>query len=506
MEPMTVSAPRMGVRPDLDREDVDELALADAENVLSRDGDFQVRPGFSTLGNDINERPMGYVSVDHSDGSRRFVQGTTVGWRSLSGATWTDITGTALTGGVTDQVVFRTFSKSSATWILGTNGANTLKKWDGATATYADVGGSPPRAKCMAVVADRIILGNLLSGGTISPVAIDVSAKTDFDSGWGTQLVALLAQTEGPIMSMVEIGDLNAAILKSDAVHLLIAQGGAVPFRLQMVKAGVSGPASPLLATKITDGTAAFCSIDALVSIFDGAGVSTLPYSIQKQIDRSYNQARINRGWMTYDQTRRELWIIYPLKGSDDPNGGVVINMSTLQVYPIRFPTFKASAGGKFRPFTGITIGDLTVSIGSLSQNIGDLGGSANSTGRLVVGDTGGQTYQDLGSSDGGTAIPFFWESSVKGQAERYLTVNRIRHRFKPTAMSQPVTVKLGKRNEGGDVAYEAGKSINLFTTGRKATGHRNSAEYFSLRFEGDATEEVVYQGSAIYAVSRGRR
>jgi hypothetical protein len=500
-----IPAPNMGVRPDLDPENLDDAALADAENVINRDGNLVVRPGFSTLGNNFSQRPMGYISVDHSDGTKRFIQATTAGWRNLAGGTWTDITGGALTGTPTDQQVFRTFPKAGATWTLGLNGANTMKKWDGVTATYADVAGTPPRARCMAVVFDRVVLGNLLSGGTISPVAIDVSADKDFDSGWGTQLVALLAETEGPINSMVEMGSLNAAILKTDAAYLLIAQGGIVPFRIQFVKAGISGPAAPLLASKLSDGSAAMLGLDALLSVFDGSTVTPMPYAIQKQIDNTYNQARINRGWMTYDSTRRELWIFYPLKGSDDPNGGVMVNMVTTQVYPFRFSTFKASAGGKFAAFTGITIGELTMPIGQITQSIGDLG-SNNAARRLVIGDTGGQSYQDIGTTDGGAAIPFLWETPVRGQAERFMTIKRIRHRFKPSKASQTVTVKVGKRNEGGDIAYESGKSIDLVSTGRKATGHRNSAEFFSLRFEGNATQEVIYQGSAAYAVGRGRR
>ena len=134
LNPIPISAPRMGVRPDLDPEQLDDTAMADAENVINRDGAFQVRPGFSTLGNNFTQRPMGYISVDHSDGTKRFIQATTLGWRNLAGATWTDITGTALTGGVTDQQVFRTFPKAGATWTLGLNGANTMKKWDGETA------------------------------------------------------------------------------------------------------------------------------------------------------------------------------------------------------------------------------------------------------------------------------------------------------------------------------------------------------------------------------------
>ena len=507
MEPIPIPIPQGGTRLDLNPEYVPDGFLVNAENVIYRDGEFQVRPGLNVFADDLDERPMGYIIVNHSDGTLRVVQATTAGWYKLVSGAWVDITGTALTGSATDQNIFRTFSKAGATWLLGTNGGNTAKKWDGNTATYADIGGTPPRARTMMVIGSRVILGNLLSGSTISPVAIDVSNLNDFDTGWGSVLVALLADTEGPIMAMLEMGTLQGAIIKTDSIYMLIAQGGTVPFRIEWRRnMKLNGPPAPKLATVMDHGQPVWLGGDGTVNVFDGASISHLPYAVQKQITSIWNPARVNRGWLEYDSERRELWIIFPLVGNDDPNGGVLINMDTYQVYPIRFNTFKMSAGAKIQTFTGTTIGELTQPIGSYTQTIGDFG-AAGSPRRMVFGEVGGQTYEDIGGpTDGGTSIPFYWETPVRGQMERYTTVGRVRHRFRPTVMSQVVDVKLGQRNEGGNIAYDAAQSINLSQSGRKSTGHRTSAEYFSLRFEGNASELVEYQGSMLYAAARGRR
>jgi hypothetical protein len=505
MDPIAIKAPTAGVRRDLDPEDISDSEMAAAENVFYRDGNFAVRPGFTTFANDINQRPTAYIQYLFNDGTVKIVQGTTVGWRVLAGSTWTDISGTALTGSATDQQVFRTFSKAAATYLLGTNGADSPKQWNGVAATYSAMGGSPPRARAMCVVFDRIVLGNLLSGGTISPLAIDVSANKDFDAGWGTELVALLADTEGHIIAMQEMGTLQAAILKSDAVLNLIAQAGTTPFRIQWVKAGISGPASHNLSWKMPDGSCGWVGKDGLVSLYDGASVHEAPYRIQKQIVSTANLEGFGRGWSAFDSDRRELWIVYPLIGSNEPNGGVMVNMTTMQVYPFRFSTLVPTAGAKLKSTSGLTIGDLSSSIGSFSLTIGELG-SASSVRRFVLGESGGQSFEDSGLTDNGSAIPFYWESAVRGQMERFTSVQRIRHRFTPTDAAQTVSLQLGKRNQSGSVTYGAAKTINLFSNGPKATGHRTSAEYFSLRFSGSASQAIEYSGSALYGRKRGKR
>jgi hypothetical protein len=195
--------PVQGVRPDIDPYDLDPTALRDAENWILRDGVFSIRPGYTevALGNEPAGRILGFAEYIHNDGSRKLVAGTATGWyvHDVAGNEWDDITGTALTGGVSDFVVFRVFDKAGVKYLLGTNGANTMKKWNGTAATYSDVAGAPPRARCMAISNDRIVLFNLKSGATISGSAYDVSANKDFDAGWGVTLTGILADTPGEI-------------------------------------------------------------------------------------------------------------------------------------------------------------------------------------------------------------------------------------------------------------------------------------------------------------------
>lgn len=506
-EPIKIKAPKSGVRPDKDSEELTADELAEAENVLRRDGEFRVRPGLDVFASDVNERPMKYLQYDHA-GSRKVVLGTDRGWHLLAGSAFVSLTGAALTADDVSHVpVFRTFTRGTTTFLLGVNGKDTMKRWNGTDPSYANVSGSPPIAGCMMVVFDRVVLGNLKSGGTISPVGVDVSANKDFDTGWGTQLVLLAAETPGPIIAMEEFGDFNGAIIKSDAIYMLIAQGGTSPFRKEHIKSGISGPASEPLVFRLKTGEAGWLGNDGLVSIFNGANIEPLPYHVQKQVISTCAPQHLNAGWAAYDPERRELWLVYPLLGSTNPNGGCMVNMTTMAVYPMRFPGFALTAGGKVKSETGLTIGDMTGTIGSLSGTIGGLGNSS-SIRRMVMGEIGGKSYQDIGVTDEGVAIPFHWESGARGELERYTNLGRIRHRFKHTNVTQNISFQLGKRKDFGRPTFGTAHTINLdaAASAKKVTGHRTSAEYFCMRYSGDATAEVVYDGAAVFGGKGGRR
>lgn len=505
MESIKISNPKGGVRKDKDPEDIADDELADAENMILRDGNFTTRPGFTNFLNDLNERPSAYIEFAASS-SIKVVQGTNRGWWALGASAWTDLAGgVALTGTPTDQVVFRTFVRGGSAWLLGTNGADVPKKWDAIGASYANIGGSPPKARCACVLFDRYVLGNLLTGADASPVNITVSANKDFDTGWGTEQVIALGDTDGPLISMVELSQFQGAMVKSDALYLLIAQGDTAPFRAMLTKTGISGPGAPLLATKLSEGVCAWFAKDGLGSLFDGSSISPLPYAVQKAIADSMNPERMNRGWCSYDSTLRELWVVYPLLGSDEPNGGVIINMDSKNVYPIRFNGIKPTAGGKLRTATGISIGELNVPIGSITQTIGDLGSNTGLR-HFVIGESGGRSLIDTGTQDMGLPIPFFWDSAVRGEAERFLTTTRQRHRFKRTMAAQLVSYQVGQRNEGDAISYRPAKSFDISSTRRKVTGHRFSAEYLATRYSGNATQPVTFQGATAYLVKRGRR
>ena len=506
-----IPVPRGGHRPDADPYEIGFKALTQAENWIYRDGEYRVRPGYAAFATDINQRPTSYFQYLHQDGALRTIKGTTVGWWKFNsgGNSWTDISGTALTASPTQQQIFRAFQKSGATWLLGTNGADSPKKWDGLTATYVDMGGTPPQARAMMVLFDRILLGNLLSGSTVSGSAVDVSANKDFDSGWGgTAQTEILTDTPGEIVSMMEMGILQGAILKSDAIYNAIAIASTSPFRFEikdiLSKGDVeSGPASAALVIQLSEGLIWWLGKDGACYAYDGIAVTQLPYRIQKRITDTANFASLSRAWGFYDRQRRHAWFIYPETDQTDPNIGVVINRDTFEMYPRRWSTLRPTAGGKLDTATGITIGEA---VGTLGASLLTIGEYRNTTPRIIIGDKDGQAFYETGFSDNGVAIPHFSETGLDGTTERFITVQEIEHRLAKAAAAQRLTVKLGQANYGETRVLGSGFTLAVGSAGPYVSGHRDTGKYFSLRLEGDSSQLVHWKGALAYLAKRGKR
>ena len=511
MRDVDVPVPNLGLLAHLERRNVPPNGLAETENWIYRDGEFQVRPGVASFGNNPAQRPMGYAQYRHLDGEIRTVKGTVSGWWKYNAGTntWVNITGTALSGSPTQQQVFRVFQKAGTTSLLGTNEANTLKKWDGLAASYSEVGGAPPRARCMALSAERVLLANLKSGGTVSPVGVDVSAAQDFDKGWGTEQVSLLADTPGEIIGMMERGNLLTNIYKTDAIYHAIAVGAADPFRFELreVLEKDSGPCSTLAIIKVSEGLDAYLGLDGAPRLYDGVSRPVeFSRAASKWIKDNANFSTLGRAWTSYDPLNKELWFVFSEKNKTDPNLAAIIDPRTGIFHPYRWDTLRFSAGIKLNASTGLTIGELVGTIGTQELTIGEY---AAIEPRMILGEIGGQSFKDSATNDNGAAITTFWESglhNLSGLRRRFVDVQEIHHYFAKTLAAQDVTVKVGKSDYGEDRILSAGQTLAVGSDGPYKTGHRTSGRYMSQRVEANATQAIKYKGSSAVVVDRGVR
>lgn len=504
MQTQAIPLPYLGLLRAHDRERVPPDGAAEMENWIHRDENFQVRPGLTTFGNLLSQRPCGMVGFVLTDGTRRIVMGTDDSWWAYDNTTntWSDLANGALTGGAGDQQVFRPFEQSGTTILLGTNSADNPKKWNGADLAnnYADIGGSPPRAKAMMILADRVMLLNLKSGGTVSPLAVDISARLNFESGWQT-FVSLLADTAGAIVGAREMGNFVGIIYKTDAIYRAIFQAGTNPFRYEMLTnfQESEGLCSALALTSLGDGSHVYMSRGGELKLYTGAGPlqSFGSRDVARYIQATAAIGQLERAWAAYDADNEEVLFVYPEKGNTEPNLGVIIKERGGAMYPVRWSGKNMTAGGFAAIQRGLRIGDLTMPIGSISQTLGELG-SIGSVRRMILAASTGQAYEAIGDDDAGTGIPFFVESGLydAGDPLKNKVITRIVHEFENTNGSQPISIKLGKSMGGRQRSLTAAKTINLQSRRIYATGHRTSARYISMRLEGTATQPVVWSGS----------
>lgn len=511
LPPIRLQTPSAGVRPDLHPSDIPPDALRDSQNWIYRNGIFSARPGMAVFANDINERPMAFADYTHNDGARRLVMGTTVGWRKYNSGTnaWDSITGT-LTGSATDQIVFRVFDKGGIKYLLGTNGADTLKKWNGTDAAFAAAGGSPPRARCMVISNDSIVLFNLLSGATISGSAYDVSANKDFDSGWGTRLTGLLVDTPGAIISALEFGPLQCAIYKEDAIYMMFAQtSGIAPFRFELKSASVTGPVSPLSAVQVSDGLHAFLGSDGAVRLFDGIETRSMGYHVQKYIADRLDPALFARSFGFFDREANELVFCFAEVGSSEPNLFVHINIGTTALWPMRFSsTMRASAGLKVTAQHAMTIGEVTGTVGDYDKTIGEFDAPSRQS---IFGDVGGQVFSNTGGSDALNYLDSYFETGLFGSGPKWSTLVEIEHLLVPTAAHELPTIQIGTAVSNEDRTLGTEVQIPGYGGGRVGpfiTGHRVTARKFSYRLNGQFvyTSLPRWAGAVANFTERGLR
>jgi hypothetical protein len=477
-------------------------------NWVYRDGEMLVRPGYSVYGDDIDERPMAYVNYRHNDGNRRLVLGTPAGWWEYNGGagTWTDITDPldVLTGQPENQQIFRVFDVAGVKTLLGTNFINTIKKWNGTDANYTVLAGSPPRAKCMAVAFDRLLLGNL-NDAVDYPNGIDVSDNKNPESGWGN--IALQADTPGDIVSMLEAGKTQVAIYKDDAIVVATAQAALYPFSYDFVKTEISGPMSAKAVIPIEDGLHIYLANDGSIQLFDLVNVTPVSRAAQKHILATINNQKLGRVWGFYDAMRREVWFVYPGAGSDECSRAVILSRDGYSVYPVKWSIARPSAGAAVWTESKTTIGDWA---GLQIQDLeGTLGSFTGVMPRTLVGDYRGQTYLESGETDGGTPIVAEVETgfiNLGDDPRHYATVHEVEYYLTKTPASQLVGVQIGISDGGEDPEYQAQQIFDLAGNAPYTSEHRDSAKRLSLKMQAAATNSIRYRGALVSATKGGRR
>jgi hypothetical protein len=497
-----------GLMSSLDPEMVPPDGCVEVENWIPRDGEFTTRPGLVVTGQDVNQRPAGFHQYDHDDGAIRTVMGTDDSWWrfDLGTGLWVDLSA-ALTATV-EQIVFRSFPKSGVTWLLGCNGKDVPKKWDGTSASVADIGGSPPISRCMMKLFDRIILGNLKSGANAHPAAVDVSANKDFDTGYGTIQFGPLQDCDGEIVVMEDFGANVGAIYASDGVHIAIAEGGSTPFRFELKQrlARDQGPAATLALTKTGGGLHVWLAKDATMKSFNLNSVGDWGSAdLASYLKRTINLTSIGRSWLDYDSVNQEVLIVFPEKGNSEPSAAVIVKERGGAFWPVRWAEKNLTAGRFVKIDRALRLSDLTVPLSTITQPLNEL---TAVTRHFLFGEKGGQVYEGDGEADQGQPIAAFVETGLSdlGEPTRNKTISSIQHRFQKIPWIQQVSIRIGRSRSGEIRELSNPKIINIGLPGPYSTGHRVSSKYVSMRMELQATGKVVWRGSFVESHPRGFR
>lgn len=523
--------PTDGVHRELSQVDMAPSVLRDAENWLYRDGRLRVRDGLTLLtANAVTGRPVGFANwfdaatLSYGRPTPVLVLATTSHyyvWSQVN-QSWTDLTG-SLTGDETTHNIMRVFQKSTgspgttATTMYGCNGVDDNKKYVYGDANVSAMGGSPPRAKAMMILGDRMLLGNLTQNagatytGALGPQCVAVSTSQNPESGWSTVLNAQLQDTPGEIVCMLEMGNLQGAIYKDDAIYMATAQSDVVPFTFPL-KQVVPGPVSPRAVVRVNDSMHIYLATNGDIIKFDGVSAVPLGRHLQRYVLDNWNRLMAVRSHGWYDHENNEVCFAFPDQYTGDCTREVIIRISDQDypLWPYRFDTYKISAGirailpggVRFVDLDGVpsgeTLADLTLAL-SLYNAIGT---------SLVLGESGGYTFTNTGTTDNGGSIPAFFEGGLNAFDTPHLwkSIQYLDLVFSDTGASQLVTTTLKGTSFGQGPTTLSTASADIDAVGQHRTYHRCSARRLALRVSCNASQTVELNAGHLAYVSQGLR
>ena len=511
-----IPLPQAGVHVEKDPAALSPYELADAFNWIYRDGVMRVRDGVATVGTAQAGRPNGFIGfVDGATGNPYLLMATTSDIFRFDDASqdWSAGLSASLTADATHHTIFRAFELGSAsgptTTIYMCNGKDTNKKWAPGGALAAQ-GGNVPISRAMMVLNDRMLVGNLQDRtgytGEWGPAVVATSDPLDPDNGWNTAQITQLLDTQGAIVAMQEMGNLQGAIYKTDAIYMATAEGTTAPFAFDLKRAGIAGPLSPRSVVAAADGLHYFIANDGAVYVFDGIEPKSLGRHVQRYVLNTWDSNVAYKAHGVYDNENREVVFFYPGLEASEPGRAIRISIETGAMWPMTWSTLRFTAAVKTFLPGGTTLGQVgATTIGSLNLTLGEYQALGQA---FLYGEFGGRAHREHGNDDAGNTIPFSLLTGYTdlGAPLLFKSLRYIDHEFQRASDAQEVDVTVFRTNYGEDAEYDIARSLDVSEGGPYRTFHRFPARRYGMKLSGEGTQEVEWQGStAVYANQGGR-
>jgi hypothetical protein len=529
--------PTQGVHRELSQVDMPVNSLHDAENFIYRDGRLRVRDGLTILGGSVTGRPVGFIQWFDTPTTPVLLMATTSKYYEWTQTTqsWTD-RGGSLNGDETTHNIMRVFQKGGSSGTVstmyGTNGVDDVKKMvegDSAVSragTAGSPGDYPPRAKAMMVLGDRMLLGNLTQnsdGGTtytgaLGPQCVAVSNSQTPDAGYSTALVAQLQDTPGQIVAMMEMGNLQGAIYKDDAVYLATAQSDIFPFTFPL-KAVVPGPISPRAVVRVNDSLHVYLATNGDVMSFDGVSVTPMGRHIQRYVLDNWNRLLAIRAHGWYDHENNEVVFMFPDSMTGDDTRGINIRItdSPATLWPYRFTSYKITAGIRAVLPGGTRFSDLSATaISTLTLPLSEYNALGTS---LIMAESGGQPFTNTGTTDNGGSIPAFIESGLisllvqqfigltpMNPSDTWKSIQYMDFVFFQPPSTQTITVDLQGTSYGEGPVDIGSDSFDISSGSFNRAYFRGAARRILYHLSTQATQTVELQAGYLAYAEQGKR
>lgn len=437
--------PDAGERNDIVSHRLPLNALAVCQNMYrNNQGRLVIRPGYKQL---VSTGPGGrimglqyYRTAALAD--RTIAVNRTQIW-SFSGSAWVNRTNTALVGSTTDEPRFCIFPEGTpiAYNLLICNNQVADQLWDGATATCADLGGSPP------VFADMKVLGNRVIG-LVRPNTIRISGYNT-SSSWPAANAIILADSGDIMVGMERLNRTTVGVYGDSSQWVLRSTQGSFPVRPEWVSS-FPGPISARSIVFWGDRNY-WLSEDGNVYRFDGVQTEAVGYAMKRFVldNLNYNNRAMSHG--CFKSKFEVIEWLFPAGTSSAPDIGIFYNVRTGEMG--RLKTGNITASAPWRTVALVTWDDLAAytwaNIAATYPTWDSFGSAANKT--EMWGDDTGQVHM-VGFGDGsdnGTAIEAILEYGLlpAGGLTNYFQPMALETFFRKTTNPTTLQTSIGTTN-----------------------------------------------------------
>lgn len=345
-----------------------------------------------------------------SDKSEKYNSGTSA-WDDVtkSGTDWTGVEGTDF---FSSAVV--------ADYLCVSNGIDDIQSIQGADANFADLGGSPPKAKYLESYGDYLVLGDVDDGGTRYPTRIqwcDTGDPTDWTTGNAGSFD--LADSPEEIVGMRKLNEF-LVVFKQDAIYVgrLVDTVDVFSFTLQVT--GIGAMNNRVIVEQ--NGVIYFLGIDGMIYAFNGYRAEPVGEEIREQIHPSLNYDALKANFAQKNQRDSEIWFYVAESGNSWPNVKWKFNYRTGIL--IKDTANNATCSMMFRDTSGdLAWGDGSGDWAAQASRWGDVAGGTGFD-FMLVSKQDGVTYKvaDSDYNDGGSAIDMIVDTKdlTLGHLDRY--------------------------------------------------------------------------------------
>lgn len=314
--------PLTGFAPDL--ETTTPGVLTDCAQLIPYQAGMESAPGVVTPPTVpvLAAECLGATVVTKRDDTRRTFAGTTTKLYELASGSWTDVSGSAYTGGADTRWMFAQFGDTT----VAANRADTIQS--SSSGAFASIG-TAPKAEIVFAVGTQVMALNTNDGaektdGWHCCASFNV---TDWTPSIATQAArGQLVASPGKITAGARLGE-YAIAYKQKSLYIGQYVGGAGVWDwIPVIGVGCIGKE----AVCEVDGLHFFVGEDNFW-LFDGTRPTPMGDVVRQWFFDRVNAGYLYRTKCIYERQKRRVWVFYPGNGSTVCNEALVIHLGTKQ-------------------------------------------------------------------------------------------------------------------------------------------------------------------------------